>query len=121
VPGYSFLAEFCAGNLFLLPYTLDASQCKQWHSAVNFGRALHGIEIAICPQLQAPPTISVEFILNEAKINDLLDSVLTTRDSGEEGKLIFSTTLLLWKNNSASLQGHGKTRISSIECEGLIR
>jgi hypothetical protein len=101
VPGHSFLTEFCAGNPFLLPYTLAASQLKQWHSAVNFGRALRGIEIVIRPQLQAPPTISVEFTLNEAKINDLLDSVSTTRDFGEEGELIFSTTLLLWKNNSA--------------------
>ena len=96
-PGYSFLTEFCAGNPFLLPYTLAASQFKQWHSAVNFGRALSGIEIVICLQLQAPLTISVEFILNEVEINDLLDSILTTRDFGEEGELIFSITLLLWK------------------------
>ena len=101
VPGYSFLTEFCTWNPFLLPHTLAASQFKQWHNAVNFGRALRGIEILICPQLQAPPTISVEFVLNEAKMNGLLDSVLTTRDFGEEGELIFSTTLLLWKNNSA--------------------
>ena len=64
---------------------------------MNFGRALSGIEIVICLQLQAPLTISVEFILNEVEINGLLDSILTTRDFGEEGELIFSITFPLWK------------------------
>ncbi len=54
---------------------LAALQFKQWHNAVNFGRALRGIDTVIRPQLQVPRTISVESILNRAKNDELLCSV----------------------------------------------
>ena len=63
---------------------LAVLQSKQWHIPANFGRAFRGTDKVICPQRQAPWTISADSMSIKAKVRQCILFFESCRSWGPE-------------------------------------